>query len=307
VSPQPPGALIAGVDAGGTTFKCALARLSGEIVARQRVPVTSPGETVNACVHFFEEALARQKGVLAGLGLASFGPVEVDPSSSDYGTILATPKPGWSNTPLLAMFRDRLGVPVNLDTDVNGALAAERRLGAAQGARSAAYVTIGTGIGAGLWAGEGFLAKPLHPEFGHIRVERHPDDLIFRGVCAFHGGCLEGLASAPALEQRFGDPAALPSAHRAWTIEAFYLAQACLTLYLSARPERILLGGGIMLAEGLLPKVHAAFADLLGGYLGLSEAGIAQLIQRPALGDDAGLIGALTLAQDAINETTWSG
>lgn len=294
-----PVSLLGGIDAGGTTFKCAVADPSGHLLETRRVPVGSPEETIGACLGFFRESLTRRGARLACLGIASFGPVDVDPVSPDYGTLLATPKPGWSGTRLTQRFFAGLGTPVVLDTDVNGALLAERELGAARGMRSAAYVTIGTGIGAGLFGPGGFLSKPTHPEFGHIRVERHPDDAGFAGVCPFHGACLEGLASAAALTRRYGDPALLPRDHPAWDIEAFYLAQACLALTLTARPERILLGGGVMLAEGLMPKVRAAFAKLLNGYLDLSEGDIETLIQRPALGDDAGMIGAVTLARQA--------
>jgi fructokinase len=307
----PPGAapvsLLGGIDAGGTTFKCAVADPSGHLLDTRRVPVTSPEETIGACLGFFREILTRRGARLACLGIASFGPVDVDPASPDYGTLLATPKPGWSGTRLTQRFFAGLGAPVVLDTDVNGALLAERELGAAKGMRSAAYVTIGTGIGAGLFGPGGFLSKPTHPEFGHIRVERHPEDIAFAGVCPFHGACLEGLASAAALTRRYGDPALLPRDHPAWDIEAFYLAQACLALTLTARPERILLGGGVMLADGLMPKVRAAFASLLNGYLELSDADIETLIQRPALGDDAGMIGAVTLARQAVSAGNWSG
>ncbi len=302
-----PVSLLGGIDAGGTTFKCAVADLSGHLLDTRRIPVTSPEETIGACLGFFRENLTKRGARLACLGIASFGPVDVDPASPDYGTLLATPKSGWSGTRLTQRFFTGLGSPVVLDTDVNGALLAERELGAAKGMRSAAYVTVGTGIGAGLYGPGGFLSKPTHPEFGHIRVERHPDDLAFAGVCPFHGACLEGLASAAALARRYGDPAILPREHPAWDIEAFYLAQACLALTLTARPERILLGGGVMQADGLMPKVRSAFAALLNGYLELSDADIETLIQRPALGDDAGMIGAVTLARQAVNAGNWGG
>jgi fructokinase len=292
--------LLGGIDAGGTTFKCGLAEPSGHILASTRVPVTSPEETIGRCLGFFREAMQAREGRLACLGIASFGPVVVDASSPDYGTLLATPKPGWSGTRLTQRFFAALGVPVVLDTDVNGALKAEMELGAARGAHCAAYVTIGTGIGGAIHTPGGFLGRPAHPEFGHIRVERHPDDLDFPGTCSFHGACLEGLASAGALSRRWGDPALLPKDHPAWDIEAFYLAQACVSLTLTARPDRILLGGGVMLADGLMPKVRAAFARLMNGYLDLSDGDIESLIQRPALGDDAGMIGAVTLARHAV-------
>jgi fructokinase len=299
--------LLGGIDAGGTTFKCALADSTGHILDTRRVPVTTPEDTIGNCLGFFREALQQRGQKLAGLGIASFGPVVIDPASPDYGTLLATPKTGWSGTRLTQRFFAGLSVPVVLDTDVNGALTAELEIGAARGLQSAAYVTVGTGIGAALHGPGGFLSKPSHPEFGHIRVERHPLDRDFTGTCAFHGACLEGLASATALTRRYGDPSMLPADHVAWDIEAFYLAQACLALTLTARPERILLGGGVMLAEGLMPKIRTAFGNLLNGYLELSEGDIESLIQRPALGDDAGMIGAVTLARHAVNLGDWGG
>jgi len=289
--------LLGGIDAGGTTFKCGLASADGSLVATRRVKVTDPDATIAACADFFSAALQERDAHLSALGIGSFGPVDVDPHSPFYGTILETPKPGWSDVGLRARFAEALGVPVTLDTDVNAALAGEIAIGAARGARSAAYVTIGTGIGAGLWDGERFLAKPLHPEFGHIRVERHVDDLAFKGVCRFHGACLEGLASATALGARFGDPAKLLPEHPAWEMEAFYLAQACVSLTLTARPERILLGGGVMLAEGLIPRIRKTYCELMNGYVGMTAELAGELIQRPALGDDAGLLGAITLAR----------
>jgi len=302
---QAPDVLVAGIDAGGTTFKCALADTSGHLVETSRVPVSTPEATIGGCLGFFRTALAERGARLAGLGIASFGPVDVDPASPDYGTLLATPKPGWSGTQLRARFSAALGVPVVLDTDVNGALTAELEIGAARGLRSAAYVTVGTGIGVSIFGPGGFLSKPVHPELGHIRVERHPGDRDFGGVCSFHGGCLEGLASAAALTRRYGDPALLAREHPAWDIEAFYLAQLCLTLTLAARPDRILLGGGVMLAGGLMAKVRTAFAVLMNGYLGFIDGDIETLIQRPALGDDAGMIGAVTLARHAIASGKW--
>lgn len=304
--PDAPAPLIAGIDAGGTTFKCAVAAPDGRLLATLRVPVSTPEATIGACIDFFRWELKERGAKLGVLGIASFGPIDVDPASPDYGTLFATPKPGWAGTRLSSRFFTALGVPVILDTDVNGALAAEVDRGAARGLSSAAYITVGTGIGASLWTSGTFIGKPSHPEFGHIRVERHPADREFAGVCSFHGDCLEGLASAPAIARRFGPPETLPADHMVWEIEAFYLAQACAVLFYTGRPQRILLGGGVMQAEGLVPKVRAAFGRLLNGYLGLTDGDIEALIQRPALGDDAGLFGAVTLARQAMANGDWT-
>jgi fructokinase len=292
--------LIGGIDAGGASFKCGLATPEGRLVANRRIPTTSPSETVANCADFFSEA-AREKGArIAALGIASFGPINVDAASPAFGTILNTPKPGWAGANLVEAFARALGVPVTLDTDVNGALLAEMKWGAARDARSAAYVTFGTGIGAGMFTGGDFIGKPRHPEFGHIRVQRHRDDVAFAGTCPMHGDCLEGLASATAFTARHGDPRALASDHPGWDMQAWYAAQACLSLNLSFRLHRIILGGGLMLAEHLLARVHDQYGRLMNGYLGESPGQIAALIQRPDLGDDAGLMGGIALAQGQI-------
>lgn len=287
--------VVGGIDAGGTTFKCGVADESGTIIEKLRVPVTTPEETLQGCSDFFKAA-ARETP-LRKLGIASFGPIDVDPTSEAYGTILTTPKPKWSGTNLKAYFDGSLGVQTVIDTDVNGALLAEMTFGAAKGAGSSAYITIGTGIGAGLFANGGVLGRPSHPEFGHIPLRRHPEDRDFEGVCPFHGDCLEGLASVTAMRGRWGEPKLLQAEHDGWPIIAHYLAQACRVLTLTLRLDKIVLGGGLMLAPHLLKLVQEDYNHQMAGYLGEQAASGAQLIATPALGDDAGLIGALYLAR----------
>ena len=286
--------LIAAIDAGGTTFKCAVANLEGEFVERQRVDTTSPSETISRCVDFFRDVETKTGHKIARLGVAAFGPVDVDPHSASYGTILQTPKPHWSGTPLKMAFEDALKVQATIDTDVNAALLAELKSGAAHMAARAAYVTVGTGIGAGFIQDGLLLGKPLHPEFGHIRVQRHPDD-THPGSCRIHGDCLEGLASAKAFEDRWGDAKQLDREHKGWLIEAYYLAQLCLAINLFIRPQKIILGGGLLLAETLLDLTRTSYSDLVASYLGENEDEIASLIVRPEHGDDAGLVGAMEL------------
>lgn len=295
--------ILAGIDAGGTSFKVGLADMAGQLIARTRVPTGDPERTLKACADFLLSEAAAHGGVIIRLGIASFGPVDINPTSVNYGTILTTPKPGWSKTPLRAILAEKLGVAVCVDTDVNGALLAEMENGAAADVSSAAYVTIGTGIGAGIFTGGGLIGKPNHPEFGHIRLARHPDD-TFDGACPFHGDCLEGLASAPAFTTRFGDPAGLPPDHKGWQMEAFYLAQACWSLSMSFRVERILLGGGLMLAPLLIDLVRQEYLKLAGGYLGQDREKVDNLIMRPAHGDDAGLLGGLYLARRSSGPIT---
>ncbi|MEL0072470.1 MAG: ROK family protein [Rhodobiaceae bacterium] len=294
--------LYAGIDAGGTSFKCALADGQGQILARAEVKVDRPDTTLNAAIDFFRQALATQNAQLAGFGIACFGPIARDPAAADYGCIGATPKPGWQGVNIRRAFGDAFGTNVTIDTDVNGALLAEMAGGAAQGCDSAAYVTVGTGIGAALYANGGLLAQPGHAEFGHIRIARHAQD-DFTGICPFHGDCLEGLASAPALQARFGAPEALPADHIGWEIIADYLAQAALTLHLSFRPVKIIFGGGLMQAAGLHGQIRTRFDALLNGYAGAPDGLSAQLVCAPGWGADAGLRGGLLLARQAEVES----
>ena len=286
--------LRGGIDAGGTSFKCGVFDRELKLLSETRVPVTSPDETLNAVTAYFRRAEAELEAELISLGIASFGPVDVDRGSPLYGTLLDTPKPGWSGVALRARLEASLNCSSVLDTDVNGALLAEMKLGAARGCRSAAYVTVGTGIGAAIWANGALTGAPMHPEFGHIAVRPHPDDAEFVSVCSFHDDCLEGFASARAFEARFGSAEALDPAHHGWLMEADYLAQACRTLYLSFRVDRIVLGGGLMLAPHLLNKVRSAFIRQMNGY---AVAGVTaeDLIRTPGLGDRAGMMGAALL------------
>lgn len=286
-----------GIDAGGTTFKCGVADPNGVLVQQCRVRVTTPDETIAGCRDFFRPLV--ESGRLSSFGIASFGPVDVDPNSRNYGTILSTPKPGWSHTNLKTAFESEVQIPVHVDTDVNGALLAERTWGAAQHANSSAYITVGTGIGAGIFVNGDFLGRPFHPEFGHIPLRRNEQDLSFECICPFHTDCLEGLVSAKAVETRIGDPMQADEADPVWEIAADYLAQACRTLYLTARPERIILGGGLMLAPRLLSRVQASFAEQMAGYLETSLQQSKRLICTPALGDNAGLMGAVLIGERA--------
>jgi len=285
--------LIGGIDAGGTTFKCGISDASGNVLEKRRISVTGPEETLAGCADFFRAAGARR---IQALGIASFGPIDLDVASPHYGTILSTPKPGWAGTDLRSLFKQHLGLEPMIDTDVNGALLAEMTKGAATGAASAAYITVGTGVGAGIHVNGGFAGRPAHPEFGHISIGRHDSDRHFKVSCPFHGDCLEGLASVTAVRARWGEPSDLPADHGGWDIIADYLAQACRTLTLTLRLEKIILGGGLMLAPHMLGRVRTAYDAQLAGYLGALAISGTALIETPQLGDDAGLIGALLLA-----------
>ncbi|MEO1080979.1 MAG: ROK family protein [Pseudomonadota bacterium] len=282
------------IDAGGTTFKCALASADGSLLRRRRVDTRDPASTVAECVEFFRLAEREAGSPLVALGLACFGPLDVDPDSPQQGTILDTPKAGWSGFNLKLALEEALRVRVSVHTDVNAALLAETWDGSCKGTRSAAYVTVGTGIGVGLRQGSEFIASPSHSEMGHLPVTVHPDD-SYPGNCRFHGNCLEGLASASSFEARWGPARDVPPSHPGWTIEADYLAQLCMAITLVIRPERIALGGGLMQAGHLLELVRERYLERMAGYLGFDMAAVNRLLCTPAHGDDAGLLGALAL------------
>ncbi len=236
-------------------------------------------------------------------GLATFGPVDLDEGSAEYGHIMATPKLAWRGFDVLGAVREALSVPVVIDTDVNGAALAEQRYGAAQGTRSSVYVTIGTGVGMGIIVHGESIRSPLHPEAGHMLIPRDAGDDDVAGCCPFHGDCLEGLASGPALRARWGvDGRELGDEHPAWELEAGYLAHMCVTLFRTLSPERIVIGGGVLGHRGLLARVRARFDALMGGYH-TGRIATDSLICRPGLGDDAGLTGALELAQSAHRDS----
>lgn len=275
------------VELGGTKVNVAVGTGPDDIRAEARIPTTTPDETLSRVLDFFQGQDAVQ-----GLGLACFGPVDLK-----TGSITTTTKPGWSHTPIAAPLGAALGCSIAFDTDVNGAAWGERKWGAAQGLGDFVYVTIGTGIGGGAVVGGRLLHGMAHPEMGHIRLQRHPSDAAFNGICPFHGDCLEGLASGPALAARLGRPAQDVGADDAiWDIEADYLAQLCLNLTMIMSPRKIILGGGVMAQGVLLPKVRARFDELCAAYMSLPA--LDDYIVAPGLGQRAGLLGAMALIMD---------
>ena len=239
---------------------------------------------------------------ITALGIGSFGPVDLNPKSQTYGYITSTPKPGWSNQPLMPTLQESLHVPAMIDTDVNAAALAEWKLGAAKGLNSCLYVTIGTGVGAGLVV-EGHLVHGLlHPEMGHMLLQPAKNDPTPDGFCPFHKGCLEGLASGPAIAKRWGRKAyELPQDHEAWELEAWYLAQMCVNAICTLSPEKIILGGGVMQQKHLFPMIRKKTQELLNGYIrhqAILEK-IDAYITEPGLGTKSGATGALLLAKQA--------
>jgi fructokinase len=294
--------MFGGIEAGGTKFVCAVGSGPADLAAVERFATTAPGETIALAIEFFQRQEARH-GRLEAVGIASFGPLDPRVGSPTWGYITSTPKPGWANTDLAGAVGRALRVSVGFDTDVNGAALAEWRWGAAQGLDCALYLTVGTGIGGG-----GVIAgRPMHglvhPEMGHIRIPHDTHRDPYLGHCPFHGDCLEGLACGPAIAERWGAAAQdLPPDHPAWDLEAHYLALAVANFACTLSPERVILGGGVMEQPALLPLVRRGVQELLAGYIQSSAIlhDIDRYIVAPGLGDLSGVLGALALAQRAV-------
>lgn len=281
--------LIGGIEAGGTKFVLAVGHSPTEIIARHEIPTESPAITLEEAAAWLES-----HGQITALGIGSFGPVELDKTSPQWGHITNTPKPGWANCEIAGFFAERFKVPIGFDTDVNGAALAEHQLGAGLDASSLAYITVGTGIGGGLIVGNKPVHGVAHPEMGHIFPRRHVEDRDFEGICPHHGDCLEGLASGPAIKARWGASLSeLPADHSAHEIIANYLAQLAHSLIAMTAVEIIVLGGGVMKTGGLVERVNETASKLGAEYFpGLSK----HKIVAPGLGENAGLTGALLLA-----------
>ena len=288
--------LVGAIEAGGTKFVCAVGTGPDDLQREVRFPTTTPSETIARAVQFFRDA-SEELGTLAAVGIGSFGPVDLRPESSTWGFITTTPKVGWSDTSFGARVRDELQLPVAFDTDVNAAAVGEWRWGAGRGLDALVYVTVGTGIGGGAVFDGRPLHGMMHPELGHLPLPRNPARDAFESVCPFHDNCLEGLASGPALEARWGRPAdELPADHQAWSLEAEYLALGCVSIALALSPQRIVLGGGVMQRTDLFPMVRREFETALGGYLAATTAAEPETyLVPPELGHRAGVLGALAL------------
>lgn len=284
------------IEAGGTKFMLGVLSSPADTEPVLRLPTANPAATLQACLAFFADHAPPQG--YAAFGIASFGPLQLDPLSSRWGRITETPKPGWRDTDIVAPFAQAFRCPLGLDTDVNAAALAETRWGAAAGVAVATYLTIGTGIGGGAIVDGRPLHGARHPEMGHYLPARHPRD-GFVGGCPYHGACLEGLASGPAIAARWGASLGeLPQDHEAHDIIAYYLGQAVVAQQAMLSPQRIVLGGGVMQTPGLLGRVREAAARSGNGFFG-AAADYEQLVVEPGLGTRSGLLGALALAMDA--------
>jgi fructokinase len=283
--------MLGAIEAGGTKFVLAVGPSPDRITARHTIPTRDSETTLAEAA----EWLAGQGGITA-LGIGSFGPVELDRTSPRWGFITTTPKPGWADCDIAGYFGGTLGVPVGFDTDVNAAALAEHAASGPAGG-SLAYLTVGTGIGGGLVLDGQPVHGIAHPEVGHIYPRRHPDDRDFAGTCPSHGDCLEGLASGPAIMARWGTSLShLPADHPGHAIIADYIAQACHMLFASVAVEEVVVGGGVANTPGLVERVAQRARELDAGYL----PGTARhRVIRPRLGSDAGITGAMMLADGA--------
>ncbi len=286
-----------GIETGGTKFVCAIGTTPDDLIKTQFATL-GPDESIEKAIDFFKSN-SRQRPLTA-IGIASFGPLDLDRTSPTYGYITTTPKHSWSNVNIVQKIRNQLNVPVSVDTDVNGAALGEQVWGAARGLNTFIYLTVGTGIGGGGMVNGGLMHGLLHPEMGHIRIPHDWKMDPYRGCCPFHGDCLEGLASGKAMELRWGQsPEKLPPDHPAWELEVSYLALAVNNFICTISPQRIIIGGGLMKNPGLIAAVRRKAADVLNGYI-RTEAIMKDMdcyIVAPALGDLAGVIGALELAK----------
>lgn len=289
---------IGAIEAGGTKFVCGIGNEQGHMEEWCSFPTEHPEITLAKVSDYF-----RDKGVMA-IGIGSFGPIDLKPDSLTYGYITTTPKSEWENCNVVGILKREFPVPFGWDTDVNAAALGEVTWGAAQGLDNCVYYTIGTGVGVGIIAGGKRIHGLLHPEGGHIRTRRHPQD-HFAGLCKYHGDCLEGLAAGPAIEARWQTPGSeLPTDHLAWEIESFYIAESVTTSILLHSPQKIILGGGVMQQMHLFPMIREQVVHNLHGYVNVPELlqHIDQYIVPPGLGQHAGLYGALALGIEALNQ-----
>ncbi|WP_433708295.1 ROK family protein [Paenibacillus illinoisensis] len=289
---------IGAIEAGGTKFVGGVGNEQGHMEDWCSFPTEHPEITLAKVSDYF-----RDKGVEA-IGIGSFGPIDLKPDSPTYGYITTTPKSEWENCNVVGILKREFPVPFGWDTDVNASALGEVTWGAAQGLDNCVYYTIGTGVGVGLIAGGKRIHGLLHPEGGHIRTRRHPQD-HFAGLCKYHGDCLEGLAAGPAIEARWQTPGSeLPTDHLAWEMESYYIAESITTSILLHSPQMIILGGGVMQQMHLFPMIREQVIHNLHGYVNVPELlqHIDQYIVPPGLGQHAGLYGALALGIEALNQ-----
>ena len=292
--------MFGAIEAGGTKFVCGIGTGPDDLITDQ-FPTSAPEVTLQSVIGFFKSSGQH----FEAFGIGSFGPVDLDLLSPTYGHITSTPKAGWADYDLVGTVRSAFDAPVGFDTDVNAAVLGEARWGAARGLADAVYLTIGTGIGGGALVHGQVVHGLVHPEMGHLRIPHDLERDPFPGCCPFHGDCLEGLASGPAMQGRWGAPAALLAPdHPGWALEAHYLALGLVNLTVTLSPRRILLGGGVMQQPQLFDLIRNQFAQLLNKYVHHPEVidRLGSFIQPPQLGSRAGILGSLALAERAVSD-----
>ena len=294
--------LWGGIEAGGTKFVCAVGSGPDDIRAEVRFPTSKPAEALGQAVEFFRNH--QEIEPLAAIGVSCFGPIDPDPRSPSYGYVTTTPKPYWAHTDVVGVLHGALGIPVGFDSDVNGAALGEHRWGAAQGLDTFVYLTVGTGLGGGAMVNGKLVHGIMHPEMGHMRVPHDWNEDPYPGWCTYHGDCWEGLTCGPAIEGRWSTSARdLPPNHPAWALEAKYLALGIVNIITVLAPQRVIMGGGVMDQVQLFPLIRSEVQRLLNGYIQRPPImeGIDHYIVPPGLGNRAGVLGAIALAQDAYH------
>jgi fructokinase len=291
----------AGIEAGGTKFICTIANEQSEIIERISLPTETPMITLPKVIDFFH----KYKGKLLSIGIGSFGPVDLNKNSKTYGYITDTPKSAWKNFNFVGSIQAHFDLPIGFDTDVNAAALGENKWGAAIGINNFIYITVGTGVGVGGIINSQLIHGLTHPEMGHVIVRRSiAEKEDFRGTCIYHNDCLEGLASGTAINARWNTHhcSQLQPDHAAWPLQAEYLAQALMNYILICSPEKIIIGGGVMKQKQLFPMIQEKLQKLLNGYIShpsIQSQEIESYIIPPKLGDNAGCLGAIALAQNA--------
>ena len=294
---KPRPQLVGAIEGGGTKFVCAVGTGPDDLRARKEYPTTTAAETLGHVIEFFEEQ--RRAAPLAAIGFASFGPIDLNPTSPTFGYLTATPKERWGNVDVVGPLRKALQLPVAFDTDVNAAALGEQRWGAARDLDTFVYVTVGTGIGGGGMVGGRLIHGLLHPEMGHMRLPHDRAADPFPGTCPFHEDCLEGLAAGPAIAARWGTKGeGLPPDSAAWELEARYLALGLNNIICTVAPQRVIVGGGVMQQTQLFPLIRRELLGLLNAYIQKPEIleRIDDYVVPPQLGANAGVLGAIALA-----------
>lgn len=287
---------LGALEAGGTKMVCAVGNENGEIFERISIPTETPDITMPKIIEYFKDK------EIEALGVGCFGPIDLNRSSETYGYITTTPKLAWANYNIVGALKDALHIPVGFDTDVNGSALGEATWGITKGLENSMYITIGTGIGAGVISNGKLLHGMLHPEAGHVLLRKHPDDK-YEGKCPYHKTCLEGLAAGPAIEARWGKKGVeLADKKEVWEMEAYYIAQALVDYIVILSPQRIVLGGGVMHQEQMMPLVRQQVKEQLNAYIRTKELeDLESYIVLPSLDDNQGIMGALKLALDELN------